>query len=314
MSELFSPKFISTIEANRTIKDELTEAASRQSARRRISVTDLVNVRQAYFRRTRPDIVIPLDRRQLMWAGTGFHQLFGAAVSSEEFLEQFLELDGIVGKVDIFEDEPVELKTTSFMPRDIADRSSYIDQLAMYCAMARKRSGQLLVYQRAVYGREPVLRAWRAVFRDLHTIAIEMRARRDVFAEALEKSDPNALPQCEWYSKGCDYSAVCGCETAVPGEPLVGPDDYQLREDAALAGELMTKMARGRALPRGFGIHHLAFPRKSLLELEARAAGTWEEDAETDLAAMERRGFQRALLDALRYGSPGTDPSRNRIR
>ena len=28
MTELFSPRFISTIEANRTIKDELTEAAA----------------------------------------------------------------------------------------------------------------------------------------------------------------------------------------------------------------------------------------------------------------------------------------------
>ena len=96
--------------------------------------------------------------------------------------------------------------------------------------------------------------------------AIEMRARRDLFAEALEKSDPSALPQCEWYNKGCDYTAVCGCETAVPGERLVGPDDYQLREDAALAEEFVGKMARGRASTQGFGIHHLVFPRKSLLE------------------------------------------------
>jgi hypothetical protein len=304
MYEPFSPKFIANIEANRTVKDELLEAAARPSSRRRISVTDLVNLRQAYFRRTRPDVEIPLDRRQLMWAGTGFHELFGAAVSSEEYLEQFLELDGIVGKVDIFEDEPVELKTTSFMPKDIGGRSSYIDQLGMYCAMARKRSGQLLVDQRAVYGREPVLRAWRAEFRDLDTVAIEMRARRDIFAEALEKSDPGALPRCEWYSKGCDYSAVCGCEMAVSGEPLVGPDDYRLREDAALAEEFVRKMARSRPAARGFGIHHLVFPRKSLLEFEAQAAGTWDE-AEPDLAAMERRGFQLALLDALRYGVPG---------
>src|SRR3990170_8601484 len=205
MYEPFSPKFIANIEANRTVKDELLEAAARPSSRRRISVTDLVNMRQAYFRRTRPDVEIPLDRRQKMWAGTGFHELFGAAVSSEEYLEQFLEMDGIVGKVDIYEDVPVELKTTSFMPREIADRSSYIEQLAMYCAMARKRSGQLLVYQRAVYGREPALRAWRAEFEDLDAIAVEMRARRDLFAEALEAGDPGTLPRCEWYGKRCGY-------------------------------------------------------------------------------------------------------------
>lgn len=32
-----------------------------------------------------------VERRQMMWAGTGFHQLFDSGVSSEEFLDQFLE-------------------------------------------------------------------------------------------------------------------------------------------------------------------------------------------------------------------------------
>ena len=40
-----------------------------------------------------------LDRLQLMLAGTGFQNLFGRTVSTEEFVEQFLELDDIVGKV-----------------------------------------------------------------------------------------------------------------------------------------------------------------------------------------------------------------------
>src|SRR5438552_442291 len=39
------------IDANRTVKDELTEALKRQGRRRRISVTDLVNPRQAFFQR-----------------------------------------------------------------------------------------------------------------------------------------------------------------------------------------------------------------------------------------------------------------------
>ena len=32
-----------------------------------------------------------VERRQMMWAGTGFHQRFEGGVSSEEFLEQFVE-------------------------------------------------------------------------------------------------------------------------------------------------------------------------------------------------------------------------------
>ena len=45
MYEPFSPKFVANIEANRTVKDELLAAASKPSSRRRISVTDLVNMR-----------------------------------------------------------------------------------------------------------------------------------------------------------------------------------------------------------------------------------------------------------------------------
>ena len=305
MTELFSPRFISTIEANRTIKDELTEAASRQSARRRISVTDLVNVRQAYFRRTRPDIVIPLDRRQLMWAGTGFHQLFGAAVSSEEFLEQFLELDGIVGKVDIFEDVPVELKTTSFMPQEIGDRGSYFDQLGMYCAMARKGEGQLLVYRRAVRGQEPMLRAWRIGFSDLPAIEAEMRMRRDLLARALDAEDPSALPRCEWHGKSCDYREVCGCDEAEPDQRVVPDGTYDVREDPGLAQAFMAKL-RCREPGETFGIHDLVFPRKSLLERSGAEGGEREQDEpERSLQSMERSGFQMALLDALYYGMPG---------
>jgi len=44
----FSSQFIAGIEANRTIKDGLVAALRQQRGRRRISVTDLVNSRQAY--------------------------------------------------------------------------------------------------------------------------------------------------------------------------------------------------------------------------------------------------------------------------
>jgi len=302
MTEPFAPQFISTLEANRTAKDELTEAASRQSSRRRISVTDLVNVRQAYFRRTRSDIEIPLERRQLMWAGTGFHQLFGAAVSSEEFLEQFLEMDGITGKVDIYEDVPVELKTTGSLPADPTFRPSYIDQLGMYCAMARRLEGQLLLYQRAASGRSPLLRAYRVMFADLDLIAAEMRRRRDLLAAALETSDPSALPRCEW---NCDYSHTCGCRAARPGERVVPKSGFEIREVPGLAESLLAKLG-GSEPARGFRLHDLVFPRRSLLERGAQEAENGAEDeAEPPLEAMERRGFQLALHDALRYGLPG---------
>ena len=132
MPDPFSAAFVRGIDANRTLRDELTAVIMAQSARRRISVTDLVNPRQAFFRWTRPEIQPSPDRAQFMLAGTGFHDLFGRTVSTEEFVEQFVEYEGIVGKIDIYEEIPVELKTTGSNPdAPGATRASYIDQLGM---------------------------------------------------------------------------------------------------------------------------------------------------------------------------------------
>jgi len=122
----------------------------------RISVTDLLNLKQAYFRRKYPEIVPPLEKQQLMWAGTGFHKTFGSAVSSEEYLEQFVEAEGIVGKIDIYEKIPVEVKTTS-TPVDTKDllkyRPTYIEQLGMYCANLYRAIGHVLCYGQCPRGR-----------------------------------------------------------------------------------------------------------------------------------------------------------------
>jgi hypothetical protein len=94
-------------------------------------------------------------------------------------------MDGITGKADIYEDVPVELKTTGSLPIDLTFRASYIDQLGMYCAMARRPEGQLLLYRRAASGRSPLLRAYRVTFSDLDLIAAEMRRRRDLLVLTL---------------------------------------------------------------------------------------------------------------------------------
>jgi len=78
----FAKQFVTVVDANRTVKDELAGAVGKQRGRRRISVTDLVNTRQAFFRRTRPEIQPTPDRLQAMLSGTGFHVLFGSAVST----------------------------------------------------------------------------------------------------------------------------------------------------------------------------------------------------------------------------------------
>src|SRR2546422_840700 len=176
------------IDANRTVKDELTAALKRQGRRRRISVTDLVNLRQAFFQRARPDIQPDPERKQAMLAGTGFHEVFGRAVSTEEFVEQFVEFQGIVGKIDIYDDVPVELKTTASLPQGAAAaRPSYIDQLGMYCTMTGRDQGRLFVYKRALYGRPRALQGFDVRFQDL--TALQRAIERQAVAEAKPEEE-----------------------------------------------------------------------------------------------------------------------------
>jgi len=204
---------VSRIEANRSVKDALMLTLKTRQPPYRISVTDLLNVKQAYFRRKYPEITPPLEKRQLMWAGTGFHKTFGSAVSSEEYLEQFVEAEGIVGKIDIYERIPVEVKTTftTIDTKDLLrDRPAYVEQLGMYCAMVNAHDGEIIIYRRPAdeSSSTSTLVVYHVSFRDLKAIREEMRRRRDLLVQALISNDPSSLPVCPWFNKQCDYSEL----------------------------------------------------------------------------------------------------------
>ena len=301
-------RFIRSIDANRTVKDALAAAISSVRPRSRVSVTDLVNPMQAFFRWTHPEIRPSPERLQVMMAGTGFHDVFGRVVSTEEFLEQLLEFEDIVGKVDIYEDVPVEVKTTSSIPDDIyAGRGSYFEQLGMYCTMAGRDTGRLFVYQRHSGDRSPDLKVYETRFLDMDKISEGMRTRRDLFRDALKREDPSGLPRCEWFRRGCDYSRVCGCAGADPMAPLVAREDVQITSKEDIADDLKRQLSSTPQSDSGLRLNDLVFPRKAAL----RRAKTTEEDgedegdAESYLTDIQRQGFRYALYNALRYGSPG---------
>jgi hypothetical protein len=303
----FSASFVTGIDANRTVKDDLIRALNRPGVRRRISVTDLVNPRQAFFARTRPDIEIPPDRRQVMMAGTGFHDLFGRAVASEEYVEQFVEYEEIVGKIDIFEEAPIELKTSGTLPDDpLAARPGQVEQLAMYCVMTGRPLGHLLYYQRAEFGREPGLRAFDLQVLDPAPIRVQMLARRDAFRRALETRSGAHLPRCEWFQRDCLYQDFCGCADAQPLVRMVNGATVQLAENSQIAAQIETKILQvPEPQPGGqFNLNDLVFPRKALLRTEP--AEDEEEPAAADrMGAMERRGFMEQLENAVWYGTAG---------
>lgn len=306
MYEPFSSSFVRSIDANRTLKDSITNAITHSRTRSRISVTELVNPMQAMQRVLNPEIRPTLDRQQIMMAGTGFHEIFGRKVSSEEFLEQLLEYEGVVGKVDIFEDVPVEIKTTSSIPTDIyKGRTSYFEQLGMYCAMAGVANGRLIVYQRQSEHSNLDFKVFDVVFNNINKILEQMIIRRDLFQNALDTKTAFGLPQCEWMHRGCDYSAVCSCKSAKPAESIVGRDEVEISNNLEMEQELITKISIEADVPSGFKLNDLVFPRKALMRLGDYAANERNDSPQKNMKDMERQGFNYALYTALHYGSAG---------
>lgn len=313
MTEFYIAPYVSHIEANRSVKDAVMENLRTRRPPYRISVTDLTNLKQAYFRRNHPEIVPPLEKQQLMWKGTGFHKLFGFAVSREEYLEQFVEAEGIVGKIDIYEKIPVEVKTTSSLGKEkdlLKQRPTYLEQVGMYCALVNVGEGKIVVYERqgAEEPGEVPLTVYSVTFPDLAAVREEMRHRRDLLLQALIDNDPGSLPLCAWSGRGCDYAAVCDCSISqVPASYKIA-ELAKYRLDEATRQELLDKLAKPKP-SRLFRSNDLVFPRKSYFEHRKPAEAVSEEEQaeeqEEALRTIEDAGFLGALRGVVQFGSPG---------
>lgn len=306
--------YVAHIEANRGAKDALMQKLRARRPPHRITVTDLTNLKQAYFRRKYPEITPPLEKQQLMWAGTGFHKIFGAAVSSEEYLEQSVEIEEIAGKIDIYEEIPIEVKTTSstVSPKGLLQyRQTYIEQLGMYCAMVNISQGKIIIYQRQdkEAPRAP-LSVYRVSFPDLEAIRDVMRRRRDLLIHALISNDPSNLPVCPWLDKGCDYSQVCDCRTtSVPLSYEIADLAGQIWVDDVTCQELLARVAAPQPSSL-FRMNDAVFPRKAYFErLKSVETAVDEEESQEKklghLRGMDEFGFLDALRESLQYGAPG---------
>lgn len=294
-------RHVGSIEAHRSLRDDLLAKVKAPSRRRRISVTDLLNPRQSYFKRIHPEIVPTLQQQQFMWSGTGFHDDFQRAVSKEEYVEQFIEWEGVVGKIDIFEKYPLELKTTgrAFNPQDLpAMRPYYIEQVGMYCAMTGGDRGHIVIYSRGSEKAEPSLRAYETFFTDIEAVRAEIRRRRDWLVGALETSDPSPLPQCSRFGWGCEYEALCGCAAAPPFTPKIIEALAGIRELPDMAAEIREKIRNQP--PRPLRLGDLVFPRKAYFRQKAEAREAGEE-----MESMETQGMLQTLKGILFRGSEG---------
>ncbi len=239
-----------------------------------------------------------------MMAGTGFHETFGRSVSSEEYVEQLVEFREIVGRIDVYEDIPVELKMTSAIPSDpIAWRPSHVEQLGMYCTMVDRARGYLLYYRRSEYGRQPELKAYELEYANLPAIASEMERRRDLLKHALDAGRPDGLHRCEWFGRDCDYASICECANAEEEQRMVTHGAIRVHEHANLAQRLVDSI-RSTPQEKSLILHDLVWPRRAAYR-RAPDFGEEEESPQERMASLQRRGFEEVLNDAIWFGSPG---------
>lgn len=183
-------------------------------------ITELIDLRPAFYRRVHPLPVDPEEQARLS-RGRELHAGLGARLASRpEELEVRVRRDGVVGQVDWLSEVPAELKTTASLPALDAlaiERPQYLEQLGMYCALVGTRRGRLLLVPADGAPVDAAV-ALDVTFSDLEGIWAEAHRRADRLRDALDAQDPGRLPRCAWYSRGCPYrrAQVCGCSGAEP--------------------------------------------------------------------------------------------------
>lgn len=306
--------YVQNISANRSLKDALMTRLLEQRVPQHISVTDLLNMKIAYFRRKYPEIVPSLERKQLMWTGTGFHDIFGSLVSSEEYIEQFVEVEGVVGRIDIFETVPIEVKTTTNLSED-ADlrlkRPSYLEQLGIYCSMVDIDEGKVVIYQRDIpLELSAPLIVFSIKFSNLQAIYQEMIRRRDLLQQAITSGDPSRLPKCPWQNIRCEYSEVCDCATSGINTSYEIVDMVtNITPDEKTVQKLLSKLTV-QAPSELLRMNDIVFPRKAYWARVQREKLKDEEnivspDFQESLVSIERQGLLRTLGYILRYSAKG---------
>jgi hypothetical protein len=304
---------ISRIEANRSVRDAIIAKLRNQRSPEHISVTDLLSPKQAYFKRKHPEIAPELGKQQVMWQGTGFHRVFETLVSSEEYIEQFVELEDIVGKIDIYEDYPIDVKTTSNLGENVdllRKRPGYVEQLGIYCAMVDEKKGKIVIYQREMPENSKLpLTTYHIRFSDPEAIRDEIFKRSARLREALATGNPSFLPRCPWCSSNCEYSSVCGWEnTSVPAWNQITKLVEEVHPDPDTTQKILLKL-RQPSPGRVFRLNDIVLPRKAYF---ARLKGEGSADEEVDseeakerLTSIDRQGFLQLVTDALKYSASG---------
>ncbi|MCI4321576.1 MAG: hypothetical protein L3K05_04635 [Thermoplasmata archaeon] len=189
---------------------------------RGVGVTDLIDPRPAYWRVVSPIPPTPEQFARLR-AGQSLHETLGRRLGPAATREFRVRRDGIVGRIDVLDGRPIELKSTDSPPREGEDlrasRPSYLEQLAMYAALVDRTDGRLVIVRAGAPGPSPV-GVWDLRLRDPVAVRAEMNARAAALRTARDRHDPSGLPRCAWFDRGCPYRRASACDCSGQEVPL----------------------------------------------------------------------------------------------
>jgi hypothetical protein len=276
------------VEEDPTLAAELLERLGRSEERVPLSVTDLVAVRSAYWKRVRP-VPVPPGREQLFRQGRRAHRHLAPWVADGGAVEVRVRRGGIAGRIDVLSDVPTEIKTGGanvVAGELVRERPEYVEQLAIYCALAGAPRGRLVTCD--VEGDEfRDLRALDLQFRNLGEIERAMHARAAALRSALAARSTEGLPRCRWRGRSCEFeqAGVCDCTGR---EPLPTPEILESVDSTTPRPDLVQrwKERTGRLPIASEGsivgrYRMLVFPRRAYFEVsglppEGAAPEPWD--------------------------------------
>jgi hypothetical protein len=256
------------------LSSELAARLPLPSSPRAVSVTDLLSVRRAYWRKVRGPAPVAVDRELKLEEGKRWHRRLGDALAAEGSLEVRIRRGGLTARIDVLTDVPVEVKTGTVASgaASLEEWPDHVEQLAAYCALAENPVGRL-VHLRSREAGPPDVAVREFRFRDVDAWRTTLEQRRDSLRRAIDARDPASLGRCRWFAKGCEYraSAICPCTGEEPLDP--GTELVESRLDRAdIAERWRGLLDRQPAEPEEGPAHFrdLLYPRRSYYDRTAQ--------------------------------------------
>jgi hypothetical protein len=269
-----------SVRAEASLEEELSVRFGQEKGERSIGVTDLISLRRAFYRAVAPAVPIPPARQARLDQGRALHRTLGTRLAAEGTLEARVRRDGLVGRIDILSEVPIEVKTASALvpPLELpVARPDHVEQLGMYCALVDRPVGRLLT----LVAEGPSVSEVQAVdlsFRSVDRIRTEMRRRSELLRASWAEARVDRLPRCPWYGRGCEFeeASVCSCTGEEEPLPSTIPDELEtlsVREDVEqrVHSVLAEPIVGEEAIPIG-RFREILYPRRAYFDRVALAS------------------------------------------